>query len=187
MTKRDFLTDQFLIAMPGLADPNFHHTVTYICEHNEEGALGIILNRPMNMELREILLHIDVEPTEPSSGEIPVYMGGPVQPERGFVLHHPLGNWEATMRINAEVGITSSRDVLAAIAEGHGPEKLLIALGYAGWGAGQLEEEMAANAWLSGPADQHILFDLPPEQKWEAAAAKLGVDLKLLSGDVGHA
>lgn len=187
MSASDFLTNHLLIAMPALADPNFHHTVTFICEHNDEGALGIVINRPMGMDLEEILKHIEVEPVTESIGNIPVYTGGPVQPERGFVLHKPLGDWEATMKVNEQVGITSSRDILQAMARGEGPDQALVALGYAGWGAGQLEEEMAANAWLSGPADEAILFDTPVAERWEAAAARLGVDLNLLSGDVGHA
>ena len=181
------LKNQLLIAMPNLEDPNFSRTVTFICEHNDEGALGIVINRPMGMDLEEILKHIDVEPVNESIGSIPVYTGGPVQPERGFVLHRPLGDWEATMKVNDQVGITSSRDILQAMARGEGPDQALVALGYAGWGAGQLEEEMAANAWLSGPADEAILFEVPVEKRWAAAAAKLGVDLNLLSGDVGHA
>ncbi len=187
MSASDSLTNHLLIAMPALADPNFHHTVTFICEHNDEGALGIVINRPMGMDLEEILKHIEVEAVDEVIGNMPVYTGGPVQPERGFVLHKPLGDWEATMKINEQVGITSSRDILQAMARGEGPEHALVALGYAGWGAGQLEEEMAANAWLSGPADEAILFETPVEKRWEAAAAKLGVDLNLLSGDIGHA
>lgn len=187
MASSDYLGNHFLIAMPALADPNFFHTVTYLCEHNADGALGIVINRPMNLNLRELLQHMDLEPVNDDIGNQPIYLGGPVQQERGFVLHRPLGEWEATLKVSDHIGITSSRDILGAIAAGEGPEDSLIALGYAGWGAGQLEQEMAANAWLSGPADEHIVFDLPHEKRWEAAAASLGVDLNLLSMDAGHA
>ncbi|HKK13960.1 MAG TPA: YqgE/AlgH family protein [Gammaproteobacteria bacterium] len=181
----DYLTNHFLIAMPTLADPNFSHTVTYICEHNEEGALGIVINRTMDMQVSEILSHLEIETTG-DYPDLPVYMGGPVQQDRGFVLHEPLGHWEATLPVTDSVGLTASRDILAAIARGEGPARQLIALGYAGWGAGQLEQELAQNAWLSGPADSRILFDTPDGERWQAAAALLGVDLNLISGDAGH-
>ncbi len=187
MSETDYLANHFLIAMPNLADPNFFHTVTYICEHNEEGALGIVINRPMNLHLSDVLAHMELSAADEVVGNAPIYVGGPVQPDRGFVLHRPLGHWEATLPITEVIGVTSSRDILSAIAANEGPEESLIALGYAGWGAGQLEEEMAANAWLSGPADERIVFELPHEKRWEAAAAKLGIDLNLLSGDAGHA
>ena len=187
MRDMDFLADHFLIAMPRLADPNFFHTVTYLCEHNAEGALGIVINRPLNLSLREVLQHMDLEPATEAIGRQPIYLGGPVQQERGFVLHRPLGDWEATLKVSEDIGVTSSRDILMAIAAGQGPEQSLIALGYAGWGAGQLEQEMAAKTWLSGPADRRIVFELPHAQRWEAAAARLGVDLNLLSSEAGHA
>jgi len=181
------LSNHFLIAMPALSDPNFHHTATFICEHNDDGALGLVINRPMELHLSDVLEHMNIRT---GSGEISdqlIYMGGPVQNDRGFVLHEPVGNWEATLKITKDTGITSSRDILEAIACGEGPEKSIITLGYAGWGAGQLEQELAANAWLSGPANTRIVFDTPFEQRWEAAAALIGVDLNLISGDAGHA
>lgn len=181
------LTNHFLIAMPQLADPNFFHTVTYICEHNQEGALGIVINRPLDLKLGEILDHMDIETGSETVTERVVYMGGPVQQERGFVLHRPATQWDSTLLITEAIGLTTSRDVLTAMARGEGPVESLVALGYAGWGAGQLEEELAANAWLSGPADERILFHTPVEKRWEEAAALLGVDLNLLSGEAGHA
>ncbi|MGD2075450.1 MAG: YqgE/AlgH family protein [Gammaproteobacteria bacterium] len=187
MSQSDYLTNQFLIAMPGLEDPNFFHSVTYICEHNEEGALGLVINRPLDMQLAEILRHVHLEHAAPEAQQIPVHLGGPVQQDRGFVLHEPLGDWDATLKVTDRIGITSSVDILEAIAANQGPERTLIALGYAGWGAGQLEREIAENAWLSGPADPEILFTTPDEQIWRAAAASLGVDLDLLSGEAGHA
>lgn len=173
--------------MPSLSDPNFHHTTTYLCEHNEEGALGIVINRPMEMQLADILDHMEITTEIEAVATQTVYMGGPVQNDRGFVLHEPVGNWEATLQVTDSIGLTSSRDILEAIAQGRGPQHALISLGYAGWGGGQLEEELAANAWLSGPASRKVVFETPIEQRWAAAAALIGVDLNLLSGDAGHA
>jgi putative transcriptional regulator len=187
MSISNSLSNHFLIAMPALDDPNFHHTTTYICEHDEDGALGVVINRPLNMKLIEIFKHMDIKPGSDEVSSWPVYMGGPVQSDRGFVLHEPSGDWEATLKVTDKIGITSSRDILQAIAAGEGPEKAIVTLGYAGWGAGQLEQELAANTWLSGPASAKIVFDTPSEERWMAAAALLGVDLNLLSSDMGHA
>jgi len=187
MTIQDSLANHFLIAMPSLADPNFHQTVTYICEHNEDGALGIVINRPTDLKLGELLDHLGFEARKTETEERTVYLGGPVQRERGFVLHEPGGDWDSSMQVSNEITVTTSKDILEAIAEERGPKRYLIALGYAGWGAGQLEDEMAENAWLSGPADAEILFGKDSEQRWRAAAALLGVDLSLLSQDTGHA
>jgi putative transcriptional regulator len=187
MVTSNYLTNQFLIAMPTLEDPNFFHSVTYICEHNEEGALGLVINRPLDMQLGEILEHIQVQESTPEARQIPVHLGGPVQQDRGFVLHSPLGQWEATLKVTDRIGITSSIDILKAIATNEGPENSLVALGYAGWGSGQLEQELADNAWLSCPADPDILFNTPDGARWKAAAGSLGIDLDLLSGEAGHA
>lgn len=182
------LTNHFLIAMPGLRDPNFHHTVTFLCEHNDEGAMGIVINRPLDIQLAEVFEHMDIAATDMKANRIPVFMGGPVQTERGFVLHRTSQSlWDSTLQISPEISITTSRDILEAVARGEGPERVLVALGYAGWGSGQLEEEMAANAWLSGPADPSLIFEMPVEERWEAAAKLLGIDLMLLSGQTGHA
>lgn len=181
------LTNQFLIAMPGLMDPNFYQTVTYICAHNDEGAMGIVINRPLDMALGDVLEQMDMEPSDNRVNELPVYHGGPVHTDRGFVLHEPLSTWESSINVNDAVGVTTSRDVLQAIARGGGPKESLVALGYAGWGAGQLEQEMLENAWLSGPADVNVIFKTPCEQRWQTAADLLGVDLNLLSTDIGHA
>ena len=184
-----FLTNQFLIAMPALADPNFFHSVTYICEHTNEGAMGIVINKPLELRLDEILHHMKIPVTGRRPTELPVFLGGPVQPERGFIVHERERDreWENTITITDELAVTTSRDILEDIASDNGPWKLIVALGYAGWGPGQLEREMSENAWLSCPSDRHVLFDTPSEQRWEAAAALLGVDLNLLSNDVGHA
>ena len=187
MTESTDLHNQFLIAMPMLADPNFFQTVTYIGEHNADGALGLVVNRPLKLTLSQLLEHLNLSSDRPDIAQIPVYHGGPVQPEQGFVLHSPLGEWSTTLRVTDDIGITTSRDILQAVACGEGPEHLLVTLGYAGWGPGQLEQEILANAWLSSPADFSILFATPHEQRWQAAADLLGINLSLLSSHVGHA
>ncbi|MHB8424272.1 MAG: YqgE/AlgH family protein [Gammaproteobacteria bacterium] len=184
---QDFLTNQFLVAMPSLSDPNFQQSVTYICEHNAQGALGIVINRPTNVVLGDIFKQLSIKPDDQRTQQLPVFQGGPVQTERGFVIHEPAGEWDATLKLGDNLGVTTSRDVLTAIARGAGPKKTFIALGYAGWGAGQLEAELASNSWLSTPADMHIVFETSVEQRWQAAARLIGVDLSLLSGDTGHA
>ena len=181
------LTNQFLIAMPGLADPNFHHTVTYICAHNEDGAMGIIINRPSGLILDEVLEQMEIKAENLKVGQTPIYQGGPVQADRGFVLHQPIQKWDYSIEICDEIGVATSRDILKAIASGEGPENSFIALGYAGWGAGQLEQEIKDNAWLHAPVDSSIIFITPVEQRWEAAAALAGIDLEKLSSNVGHA
>ena len=181
------LTNHFLIAMPALNDPNFFHTVTYICEHNDKGAMGIVINRPIEMHLSDIFEHMGITQTGTKSTTQLVFNGGPVEEDRGFVLHDFGKKWESTLNITSNLAITTSRDILEAIANDEGPTKSLVALGYAGWGEGQLEQELADNAWLSGPADDDILFQLPAQQRWEAAARKIGVDLNLLSTSAGHA
>lgn len=187
MTDTDYLNNHFLIAMPALEDPNFFHSVTYICEHNEQGAMGIIINQPLDIELGEVLEHMEMRDADEQTGHQPVYMGGPVQPERGFVLHRPLGQWDSMLAVTDAVGVTTSRDILQALHDGKGPEQTLVALGYAGWAPGQLEQELAENAWLTCPADMAIIFDTPIENRWTAAAASLGIDLNTLSDEVGHA
>ena len=173
--------------MPGLMDPNFYHTVTYICAHSEDGAMGIVINQPLYMALGDVLAQMDLTPSDRKINQLPVYHGGPVQTDRGFVLHEPLSTWESSININDAVGVTTSRDILQAIASGGGPKESLIALGYAGWSAGQLEQEIMDNAWLCGPANADVIFKTPCEKRWETAAALLGVDLDMLSPDVGHA
>lgn len=182
------LTNHFLIAMPNLGDPNFFQAAIYICDHNADGTLGIVINKPIDhVNLGRVFDQMDIEVSVPRVAEQPLFRGGPVQQEHGFVLHRPVGGWRGTMRCSDELGLTTSKDILTAIAQGEGPKDSLIALGYAGWGAGQLEQELAENAWLSTYADPQILFETPPERRWHAAAGLLGVDLNLLSGDAGHA
>ncbi len=181
------LANQFLIAMPSLADPNFSQTVTYMCDHNEDGAMGLVINRPLDLDIEALLTHLEINDTRRGQGYIPIYQGGPVQTERGFVLHRDIGQWEASIQVSDDIALTMSQDIIEAIAHDEGPKNYLITLGYAGWGSGQLEEELAANAWLNGPADPAIIFELPVEQRWNAAAKHLGVELNNLSSDVGHA
>ena len=181
------LTNQFLIAMPTLSDPNFYHTVTYICAHNEEGAMGIVINRPLNLLFGEVMEQMDLTASYKEIENLPVYNGGPVQIDRGFVLHDTSEEWGSSIQISDEIGMTTSRDILEAIAEGAGPSKSLIALGYAGWASGQLEEEIKENAWLSGPADSDIIFNRPYEERWSLATSLLGIDFNQISSDVGHA
>ncbi len=181
------LTNQFLIAMPALNDPNFYQTVTYVCIHNEEGAMGIVINRPMPFRLGEVLTQLELEASDPAVRESVIFRGGPVQQDRGFIIYQPVSHWESTIKVSDEIGIATSKDILEAISNGTGPGRNLIALGYAGWGSGQLEQELAENAWLSSPADPAIIFDTPTEDRWRTAATLVGVDLQLISSDVGHA
>jgi len=184
----NWLTGQLLIAMPAMADPNFSRTVTYVCEHSDHGALGIVINRPLDdMDLGEVFAQLSLQPHDPALARQPVLRGGPMQVERGFVLHEPGRQWDATVAVGESVHLTTSQDVLAAIAAGTGPRRVLMALGYAGWGAGQLEAEMAANAWLTAPGDPAILFDTPFEARWAAAARLLGINPAMLSSEAGHA
>ncbi|MCP5246436.1 MAG: YqgE/AlgH family protein [Burkholderiales bacterium] len=181
------LTHHFLIAMPAMENSFFTKTVTYICEHNEQGALGLVINRPMDLSLGGLFKQLDIAAGETLRNESTVLFGGPVQVDCGFVLHQPIGQWQSTLTINQQLGLTTSLDILKAIANAEGPDQILVALGYAGWAAGQIEHEMAQNAWLSVPATNDIIFDMPSEERLPAAMALLGVDYTRLSNDVGHA
>ena len=181
------LTDHFLIAMPALEDPFFARTVTYLCQHGPEGALGIIVNRPSELMLSDIMEQMDIDIIEPDKlAAIPIYFGGPVEPERGFVLHEPRGQWDSTLEVSEHISLTTSRDILEAIGRGDGPQNVLVALGYAGWGSGQLEREIAENSWLNAPAETSIIFRQPSSLRWKAAAELMGVDISLLTGQAGH-
>lgn len=188
MTTSNYLNNQFLIAMPNLADPSFSHTVTYLCQHNEEGALGIVINRPAGLKLGEILLQMDITVSDEKTRDIPVFSGGPVQQDRGFIIHDKCGKqWDSSIATSDTISLTSSRDILEAIAVGEGPAHFLVALGYAGWGSGQLEKEMVDNAWLNTPCWENILYDIPIEQRWNTAANQLGIDINKLTTPAGHA
>jgi putative transcriptional regulator len=183
------LVNQFLIAMPELQDPNFSRTVTLICQHDANGALGVVINRPMEqLTLQDILDQFDLaSPASDSPIGAPVYLGGPVQQQLGLVLHEGIGEWGSTLKISDELGLTSSRDILESMSTAQGPDHALLTLGYAGWGAGQLEDEIQDNAWLSVEADCEIIFRTPPKERWQAAAAKIGVDISQLAPGAGHA
>ncbi|KOR30298.1 hypothetical protein TI04_06400 [Achromatium sp. WMS2] len=180
-------TNQFLIAMPGLMDPNFSRTVTYVCEHSSEGAMGIIINRPIEVGLGTMLDQLQINITAPEVRTIPIYLGGPVQIDRGFVLHTGSQTWDSTIKITDNINITTSKDILEAIAQGKGPSQVLIALGYAGWTSGQIEQEISANSWLISHPDSEIIFNTPVEQRWKAAANLIGINIDLLGTSFGHA
>ena len=181
------LTDHFLIAMPALEDPHFHRSVTLVCQHDENGAMGVVINRAADYTLGELLAQLDLATDDDVLAQVGLVAGGPLHPDRGFVLHDDLREWNSTLRFGRGLALTTSRDILAAMASGDGPPHALVALGYAGWTAGQLEAELAQNSWLTVPADQGIVFDLPLDARWQAAARALGVDLTLLADYAGHA
>ncbi|MEP7312795.1 MAG: YqgE/AlgH family protein [Pseudomonadota bacterium] len=181
------LTNQLLVAMPWFSDPHFEQSVTLICEHSDKGALGIVLNKPLPMKLAEVLAQMRLTSDAEAIRDRSVLRGGPMHQDRGFVLHKPGGAWDSTHRISDSIQVTTSRDVLAAIARGEGPDNAFIALGYAAWEPGQLEREIKDNAWLTLPVDEQLLFDLPYEDRWLAAWRRLGVDVGQVSLVPGHA
>ena len=185
------LANHFLIAMPAMTDPNFARTLTYLCEHNAEGALGIIINKPLEINLGSLFERVSVPLTQGESQakytDLPVYFGGPVQTDRGFVLHRPVGDWQSTLHVTDEIGLTSSRDILQSMSDVGEPNDVLVSLGYAGWAAGQLEWELSQNAWLTVAASPDIIFGLPPEERLPAAMQLLGIDFARLSDVAGHA
>ena len=181
------LTHHFLIAMPSMADPHFAHTLIYVCEHNAKGALGIVINKPIDMTLWSLFEQINVPLGDSGLREARVHYGGPVQIDRGFVLHRPLGSWQSTLAISDDLGLTTSKDILEAVGHGEGPDDVLISLGYAGWSADQLEQEIGQNAWLTVEADSDVLFAEPAETRLPAAMKLLGIDFARLSDAVGHA
>ncbi len=182
------LENHFLIAMPTLHDPFFRRTVTYICEHSPEGAMGLIINHPIDINVGELLSKIDID-TSGNNKAFPnaVYSGGPVQTDRGFVLHSPQHGWNSSLQLSEQIMVTTSKDILEAIAGDNSPDKFIITLGYSGWTAGQLEQELSQNSWLTIPADPDLLFDTPAHLRWEKAAERLGVDMRQISSEVGHA
>ena len=187
MTTSDYLINQFLIAMPNLADTNFSHTVSYLCQHNEEGALAIVINRPTGMNLGNILEQMGINSSSQDINNTPVFAGGPVQQERGFIIHNKdSSTWDSSIPISDTTCLTSSRDILEAIAEGKGPGQFLVALGYAGWGSGQLEKEIINNAWLNTPYEETILYKTPIKQRWTEAANQIGIDINQLTAPAGH-
>jgi putative transcriptional regulator len=183
----DSLTGHFLIAMPSLNDGFFNQAVTYICEHDENGSFGIIINQETGIKLKQVLDEMKIDADEDCDANKPVFIGGPVEQGRGFILHRPPGEWQSSLKVNESVALTTSRDILESLAHNDGPTDSLVALGYAGWAAGQLEDEIARNTWLSCPADEQIIFNTPVGERWKAAAKLIGIDLSLLSNDAGHA
>jgi putative transcriptional regulator len=185
------LTNQFLIAMPGMADETFSGAVVYLCEHNEKGALGLVINKPIDIKLRNLFEKVELTLGPEGLGDQPVYFGGPVQTERGFVLHEKIGDgtvpYNSTLSIPGGLEMTTSKDVLEAMADGGGPRKVLITLGYSGWQAGQLEEEIGRNGWLTVDADPKVIFDTPIAQRYDRAVSLLGIDPRMLSQEAGHA
>jgi len=191
-TARINLTNQFLIAMPGMADPTFAGSVVFLCEHTEKGALGLVINKPVDIKLKNLFEKVELELHRDDIADTPVYFGGPVQTERGFVLHERIGAdaspYNSTLSIaGGQLEMTTSKDVLEAVAEGAGPKRLLVTLGYSGWGAGQLEDEISRNGWLTVDADPRVIFDTPTEQRYEKAVSLLGIDPHMLSQEAGHA
>lgn len=182
------LKNQYLVAMPLLNDFNFARAVVYVCAHSAEGAMGIVVNRPIvDISLSEVMQQMDIDVRSEIVKTVPVFLGGPIQPERGFVIHRPNTPWQSTLITGPELGVTSSQDILHALAKDKGPEEYIVLLGYAGWGEGQLEEEVANNYWLTTPADPSILFNTPSQDRWSAAAALIGVDITNISTESGHA
>jgi putative transcriptional regulator len=181
------LLNQLLIAMPSLTDPHFYHSVVYICEHDTEGAIGLVVNRPTQMNLATLFKQLDFECELDTIENQPVYYGGPLQQDRGFVIHRPFGIWQSTVELSDEIAVTSSRDIIEAMAEGRGPSDALFIIGYAGWGPGQIEQELAEGAWLSCEATAELLFDVPFQERRARAAAGLGVDIDTISRYQGHA
>lgn len=181
------LTHHFLIAMPAMTDPYFSRTLTYICEHNEQGALGVVINRRIDLDFEALFAQINIPLQSRELAALPIHYGGPVQMDRGFVLHQPAGEWQSTLRIADDIGLTTSKDILEAVGRGEGPEKLFITLGYAGWEAGQLEHELAQNAWLTVAAEPSLIFDEPEESRLAAAMQLLGIDFACLADEAGHA
>ena len=187
MNKFPSLKDHFLIAMPNLHDPNFYQSVTYIIEHDAEGAMGMVINHPMEVDINELFDQLDIRTNKDFMGHKKIMAGGPVQVDRGFIVHSPIGDWESSLQLNENIAVTTSKDILTAISMDEGPEEVEIILGYAGWGAGQLDQEILENAWLNVPANPEILFHTPADKRWKKAAELIGIDINQLSTQAGHA
>lgn len=173
--------------MPNIGDPIFSGTVIFVCEHTNNGAMGVIVNRPLGINLPTLFSQLSIDFSESTVKNLPVYFGGPVQTDRGFVLHQPLGNWQSTLAVTDQMGLTTSKDILSAVSEGHGPDTLFITLGFTGWEAGQLEHELSQNVWLSVEADPSIIYTLPSDARYDAVLGLLGIDRGMLTSEAGHA
>lgn len=181
------LSNQFLIALPSLADPSFSRGVALVCQHNDNGAMGILVNRPSEYTLGEVFEQMGIKTSSPSLRDQLVYAGGPMHPERGFVIHNGEQTWDSSLTISDDLYLTTSRDVLEAMADGSGPSRVLVALGCVGWSEGQLEFELSENNWLTAPVDTRLIFEMPLEQRWQSAATSIGVDLFRMTDYSGHA
>lgn len=186
--KQHFMQSQFLIAMPNLSDPYFDHSVTLICQHSDEGSFGLTINRPIQVTIKDLFGQLNIPIKDESIGDVKALSGGPVQPEQGFIIHdhQPTKVWESTIRINDDIYVTASQDILVDIANGEGPDNFLLTLGCASWVAGQMEDEVINNSWLNCDADKKIIFDTPYENRWNDAVEKLGVDTTFMSNIAGH-
>lgn len=187
MTTHTTFANQFMIAMPGLMDPGFSRTVSIICEHSDGGALGLVINRPSDLRVADLFEQMNLKAPDSDIAQQPVMQGGPVSTDRGFVLHEEKGPWESSLQISNHLQLTTSRDILEAMAEGAGPQRALMAVGYAGWTAGQLESEVSANSWLNAEYTANVIFETPVSQRWSAAARLLGIEPHQLSTIAGHA
>jgi putative transcriptional regulator len=192
--ERSNFTNQFLIAMPGMGDESFAGAVVYLCEHTDKGALGLVINKPIDIKLKNLFEKVELTLDREDLADEPVYFGGPVQTERGFVLHERLGgeggeggHYSSSLQIAGGLEMTTSKDVLEALSHGAGPKKVLVTLGYSGWGAGQLEDEIGRNGWLNVNASPEVIFDTPIEQRYDKALSLLGIDPRMLSQEAGHA
>lgn len=185
------LTNHFLVAMPGMKDPYFKRSVIYVCEHNEDGAMGLMINAPIDITVGKMLKQVDVQPVHPQlhteSLERPVLNGGPVSGDRGFILHHPKDQYESSIQMTDNISVTTSRDILSVLGTEAEPNKYLVALGYSGWEAGQLEVELSENSWLTIEADPDVIFNTPINERWQKAVQMLGIDASQLSSEIGHA
>ncbi|STX28130.1 transcriptional regulator [Legionella beliardensis] len=187
MTIETSLANHLLIAMPSLADPNFERSVIYVCEHHPQGTVGLIINRPTEYYLSMVFEQLHILPARPEQSQRPLLFGGPIQPERGFVIHRPSGGWRSSLSLQNDVTVTTSNDIIRAIAEGSGPQDALITLGYVGWTDNQLEQEVQENVWLVCPYKPELLYDVPFTQRWEYAGSMIGIKMSQLSSSVGHA
>ena len=187
MTIDTSLVNHLLIAMPSLKEPMFEKTVVYICEHNSEGAVGLIINRPTEHHLSLVFDQLHIESIHQTIAQSPLLFGGPVQPERGFVLHRPIGGWKSSVSFGEDVTVTTSNDIIRAIATNTGPKDVLVTLGYSGWGKNQLEQELITNAWLVCPFKAEIMFEVPFDLRWEYAGLSIGVKMHQLTDQIGHA
>ena len=187
MALNSSLANHLLIAMPSLTDPNFERSVIYVCEHHPQGTVGLIINRPMQFFLGLVFEQMKIEPIKVEHTQMPLLFGGPVQPERGFVIHRPIGVWRSSLSLREDVTVTTSNDIIQAIAADKGPKDVLVTLGYSGWGESQLDQEVMQNVWLVCPYSSELLYEVPFSERWDYAGNIIGVKMSQLTTDAGHA